>query len=137
MCLVVLSGNLDAVKVLLEHGANVEIGEQDGYTPMHGAGFQGRAEIARVLIEHGVPPSSKHKDGFTPLHRACWGKEQRHADTVRVLLEAGVNAGELSDAGTMCRDVTTNPATLSVLDEFVVKSGKSRLKRKSKAELDL
>ena len=25
---------------------------QDGYTPMHGAGFQGRAEIAQMLIDH-------------------------------------------------------------------------------------
>ena len=119
--------------MLLDHGANVEIGEQDGYTPMHGAGFQGRSEIADLLAKSGVPLSSKHKDGFTPIHRACWGKEQRHSDTVRVLLEAGVNANEKSDAGTMCRDVTTNPATIVVLDEFVTRSG--RTKRKSKSDL--
>ena len=36
----VLSGKLNAVKVLLGRGADTKIGEQDGYTPMHGAGFQ-------------------------------------------------------------------------------------------------
>merc|ERR1719223_1217236 len=127
----VLSGNIEAVKILLEHGANTELGEQDGYTPMHGAGFQGRAEIAAILLDHGVPASSKHKDGFTPLHRACWGKEDRHADTVRVLLENGVSANEKSNAGTMCRDVTTNAATIAVLDEFVLR----RKKRDEKADL--
>ena len=36
----VLSGKLRAVKVLLSKGADTSIGEKDGYTPMHGAGFQ-------------------------------------------------------------------------------------------------
>ena len=36
----VLSGKLNAVKVLLSLGADTSIGEKDGYTPMHGAGFQ-------------------------------------------------------------------------------------------------
>ena len=29
-----------AVEALLAAGADVSIGEKDGYTPMHGAGFQ-------------------------------------------------------------------------------------------------
>ena len=72
-----------------------------GYTPMHGAGFQGRAEIAKLLIAHGLDPSDRHSDGFTPIHRACWGREQRHADTVRVLLKAGVPFDEAASNG--CR----------------------------------
>ena len=61
------------------------VGEKDGYTPLHGAGFQGRAEIARLLLEdaRNLDPNSFHEDGFAPLHRACWGREQRHADTIR------------------------------------------------------
>ena len=35
-------------------GADTTIPEKDGYTPMHGAGFQGRAEIAKILMDHGV-----------------------------------------------------------------------------------
>ena len=97
---------------------------------MHGAGFQGRADIAKILIDHGVrcvpflrkwpngahipshfsckrcasliaggvlrlrqgPRGSvddKHSDGHHPIVRACWGREQRHTDTVRVMLEGG------------------------------------------------
>eukprot|EP00959_Pyramimonas_sp_CCMP1952_P214329 4484865-Pyramimonas_sp.AAC.1 len=85
----VLTGKLDAVQFLLARGANVSIGEKDGYTPMHGAGFQGRAEIAKVLIAHGIDVNERHKDGFTPIQRACWGRDKRHTDTVRVFLEAG------------------------------------------------
>lgn len=42
---------------------------------------------------------SQLQDGFTPIHRACWGSEQRHADTVRVFLKAGVPYDEPSDEG--------------------------------------
>jgi ankyrin repeat protein len=36
-----LQGKTDAVKALLQmDGVDVTIGEKDGYTPMHGAGFQ-------------------------------------------------------------------------------------------------
>jgi hypothetical protein len=36
-----LAGKHKAVKKLLEAGASWRIGEKDGYTCMHGAGFQG------------------------------------------------------------------------------------------------
>ena len=36
----VLSGKTEAVRALLKHQPDVTIGEKDGYTPMHGAGFQ-------------------------------------------------------------------------------------------------
>eukprot|EP01052_Picozoa_sp_SAG31_P001346 SAG31_NODE_46_length_30980_cov_226.095107_6_plen_119_part_00 len=52
-------------------------------------GFQGRAEIAQILIDAGVPVNDEHKDGHNPVVRACWGREQRHADTVEVMLKAG------------------------------------------------
>lgn len=85
----VLSGKVQAVKYLLRKGADVTIPEKDGYTPMHGAGFQGRSEIAKLLIKHGVPINDEHIDGYNPIHRACWGREERHTDTVRVFLEGG------------------------------------------------
>ena len=86
----VLQGKEKSVAALLHLGADTSIGEKDGYTPMHGAGFQGRASIAKALIAHGLDPSDQHRDGFMPIHRACWGGEQRHTDTVKVLLESGV-----------------------------------------------
>lgn len=36
----VLSGKLNAVRELLLRGADPHVPEKDGYTPMHGAGFQ-------------------------------------------------------------------------------------------------
>merc|ERR1739838_88517 len=53
----VLGGHYKLVKELLEMKADTSIPEKDGYTPMHGAGFQGRAEIAQMLINHGLDKS--------------------------------------------------------------------------------
>ena len=51
---------------------------------MHGAGFQGRAEIAKILMKNGVDiHGTTHTDGYLPFHRACWGRELIHAETVR------------------------------------------------------
>ena len=84
----VLSGKPALVKLLLERGADVTVPEKDGYTPAHGAGFQGRAEIMEMLHVHGIDVvNDVHSDGFTPLHRACWGSEPRHTDTVRFLID--------------------------------------------------
>lgn len=114
----VLAGATDAVAFLLESGADVTIGEQDGYTPMHGAGFQGRADVAKLLIDHGIDPSNMHKDGFTPIHRAGWGKEDRHTDTVRIFLEAGVSVFEQSRDGQVAREMSSNTATIQLLKKW-------------------
>jgi len=84
-----LMGKVNSLRRLLELGADPTIGEKDGYTPLHGAAFQGRAEAARALFKHASVPNEMHADGFYPVHRACWGKEGRHTDTVRVFLENG------------------------------------------------
>ena len=54
------------VRWCLENGADTTIAEKDGYTPMHGAAFQGHAYIVRLLLEHGVALRDVHKDGFEP-----------------------------------------------------------------------
>ena len=122
LMLAVLTGKTEVVKLLLEKGADVTIGEQDGYTPMHGAGFQGRHEVAKLLIDHGLDPLDAHKDGYTAIHRACWGKEERHTETVRVLLEAGVPYDLKASNGKMPLEMAKSPATQALLEEWSKKS---------------
>jgi len=122
----VLMGQTDIVRLLLElDEVDVTIGEKDGYTPMHGAGFQGRAEILKLLIKdrRKIDPNEFHRDGFAPLHRACWGQESRHTDTAKVFVElGGVPWNVKSKKGTICRDITSNPATRNLMKEYQNKS---------------
>ena len=110
-----LRGVAESVKFLLAAGADITIGEQQGYTPLHGAGFQGRDEVARILIEHGMDPAEFHEDGNAPFHRACWGGKKRHARTVEVFLDAGVDPEFENEDGKKCLDMTNNRRTKALV----------------------
>merc|ERR1711872_912679 len=111
----VLMGKVQIVKLLLaEDAVDVTVPEKDGYTPFHGAGFQGRAEIAKLLLQdkRNIDPNQKHKDGFTPMHRACWGQEKRHTDTVAMFVEVGNGPwDQKTSKGKTCMDITHNSGT--------------------------
>ena len=119
-----LRGNVDMVMTMLENGADATVAEKDGYTPPHGAGFQGRPEVMRVLKEVGGIDvvNSPHADGFFPIHRACWGREKRHADTVEFLVSVGEDPKRRStgDRKQTCLEMTRNPHTIEVLKKYGV-----------------
>ena len=85
------TNKLEAVRLLLERGADTTISDKDGYSPMHGAAFHGNAKVVKLLIDHGLDHSEYHDDGFAPLHRATVGENASHTETVRVFLENGVD----------------------------------------------
>ena len=90
----VLQGKAKAVATLIKLGADLTVPEKDGYTPMHGAGFQGRAKVAKLLAAAGVDVNDVHADGYAPIHRACWGTQQRHAETVEAMLALGATLAD-------------------------------------------
>ena len=101
------------------------------YTPMHGAGFQGRKEVAEVLFKHGVPLNDIHeKDKKGPVQRACWGSEPRHLETAKWMLE---NGAELM--GTELEETRTQEMT-EFLRSWLSKEGKGKKKdtKKQKKE---
>ena len=114
----VLQGKKAGVEILLKAGADPLVEGTDGYSPLHGAAFQGFADIARLLIdEYKVNPSIMHSDGYTPIHRACWGSTPGHADTVKVFIEAGINVKEeRSGQGYICEEMTENSGIKSILN---------------------
>lgn len=114
-----LHGWSGIVTYLLDQGADVNIGEKDGYTPAHGAGFQGRAKIMAILRQHGVDIFSlAEKDGFAPFHRACWGREERHTETIRYMLEQGVDLNlKGGPEQRTCFQMTPNQGTRALLIE--------------------
>ena len=127
LMMAVLSGKDEAVRILLSRGADVTIGEKDGYTPCHGAGFQGRADIMKMLIQHGLPcTTDRHSDGYTPLHRACWGNEPRHTETVRALLKAGAPPDQTSSDGKTPIQLTGNQGTKRLLRHRLDKRAESK-----------
>ena len=91
------NGNLEIVKLLVEHGAVVDIGKEAGdRTPLLEAAGHGHAEIVKFLIAKGADVNARGK-GLTPLLAACAGGHLRigpagdKPKTIRVLLENGAD----------------------------------------------
>ena len=109
------------VKTLLELGADASVGDENGYTVVHAAAFQGRPKVMQVLVKHGLDPNDMHADGFAPIHRACWGDKSHHTKTIEVLLKAGVSPLARTNKGKTPLDLTRNKETTNLLLEWIKK----------------
>lgn len=55
------------------------------------------------------------------MHRACWGTEERHTETVKVFLEAGVPVRHTAANGKTCWQMTKNKETKKLLKTYTAK----------------
>lgn len=81
-----MKGMHDTIGEILHHGANVELKNYVGATPLHIAAGHGQLEAATVLIQSKANVNSRDDHlGYTPLHEAS---HVGHAALVSLLLEA-------------------------------------------------
>ncbi|XP_071079655.1 protein phosphatase 1 regulatory subunit 27-like [Haliotis cracherodii] len=63
----VLDGNCDAVRLLVNHGADVNMLDGDHWTPLHAACAEGHADIVRFLLKKGANRHILTAEGERPL----------------------------------------------------------------------
>ena len=61
-------GNLEAVRVLLQAGAEVNSVNNDGWTALHSACKWNHVEIAKLLLNGGADCNAKTNGGLSPVH---------------------------------------------------------------------
>ena len=49
-----MNGNVEVVKVLAQHGADLSLKGQNGQTPLHLSAWKGNAEVGEVLLRAGA-----------------------------------------------------------------------------------
>jgi ankyrin repeat protein len=86
--------NTEMMKILLDRGANVEIKDADGETPVFVASSSRDPELVRLLLQAGANPNVKAKDGWSALMMAS---RDGHHQVVKDLLEAGADVFGASD----------------------------------------
>ncbi|MDD2710955.1 MAG: ankyrin repeat domain-containing protein [Verrucomicrobiae bacterium] len=93
-------GDLESVKLLLEAGADPNLGSKDGFTPLMLAAQNGQDAMAQALIEKKANPdtgaSGGKRAGLTALMVAA---VKGHANIAQMLLAAGANPGVRDSAG--------------------------------------
>ena len=84
-------GHIETVKLLIEHGTDVNMpvharSKTRGKMPLHHAARLGLVEIAELLIKHGADINAKSGRGNTPLKYAL---KHRHKDMIQFLKKHG------------------------------------------------
>jgi ankyrin repeat protein len=89
-------GDVEVVRLLLDHGADINETNANQTTALHQATLNGRAAVVKLLIERGAKIEAKDQFGATPLHEAAhWGQPE----AARELLDRGANVQARDDHG--------------------------------------
>jgi ankyrin repeat protein len=84
-----------AVKVLLEAGADINAVNEADFTALHGAAYRGLNEVVQYLVEHGASINARDFRGRTPYRLAEGSKQsfqfQDWPETAELLKRLGAN----------------------------------------------
>ena len=80
------TGHANTVKDMLAAGANVNVKDEHGNTPLLEAARNGHDDVVRALLAAGADTKVRNLDSKTALMLAL---QNSHEDTVRALREAG------------------------------------------------
>lgn len=89
--------DVEAVRTLLQQGADPNAAQADGLTALHWAALNDQLDIAQILLYAGVTVKPVTRvGGYTPLHLAS---RAGHSGIVRALLEAGAKPDAFTTTG--------------------------------------
>ncbi len=113
-----MRGDVEAVRMLLRGGADVNEAQGDGMTALHWAARLGNAELADVLIYAGASLSAGTRIGsYTPLHIAT---REGRAKVVEVLLDAGADPRSVStNSGTTPLHLAARSGNVDIVSQLI------------------
>jgi uncharacterized protein len=79
---IALSQDLETARILITQGADVNMEQAGGYTPLHQAAAAGLTELTRLLLDAGADPGCRCHQGKTP---ADYARERNHAAVLQQL----------------------------------------------------
>ena len=89
-------GYLKAVKELIECKIDVDVLDENDFTPLHWAALNGHSEIVRLLLANGSDITMKTRMDRNSLHLAAINGQD---EIVKLLIDNGINVDVLDDQG--------------------------------------
>jgi hypothetical protein len=84
---IAISRDCETARLLIEQGADVNMAQAGGYTPLHQAAANGRADLVQILLEAGANPAMPCHQGKTPTDYA---RERKHDGVLQLLTASRV-----------------------------------------------
>ncbi|XP_044751709.1 ankyrin-3-like [Coccinella septempunctata] len=84
------------VRLLLNKGAEVDVGSIINRTPLHICAIYGQADTAEALLEYNAYPNFQDTNGQIPLHLACM---QGNESVIRLLISYGSSLNLKNELG--------------------------------------
>ena len=103
--------DVNKIKRLIEEGADVNVKDNDGRSPLH---YVGSAVAAKLLIEAGADVNAKDNYEDSPLHQAV---NKGNADLVKLLIEEGADVNAKGFAGRTPLHIVRHTAIAKLLVE--------------------
>lgn len=82
-------GGTEVVRTLLLGGADVDLGNAAGRTPLHAASGWCNVELVVLLLDNGASAAATDNDGDKPIDVVCVEPVERRHAVISLLTEAG------------------------------------------------
>lgn len=80
--------SVEAIKTLLLHDVDINLQDNDGWTPLHLAVQSRRTDVVRLLLMKGADKTLKNQDGLTPLELCLHsGRDTKTYELIKLLKE--------------------------------------------------
>ncbi len=112
------NGDKEAIRTLLQKGANVNAADADGTIALHWASYRDDIETATLFIKSGAKVNTANDLGATPLWTAS---QNGSAAMTRLLLEAGANPNMALLSGETPLMVAARGGYPSVVEQLIAK----------------
>ena len=106
---------MERVMVLIAEGADVNLADRAGFTPLHFAAQAQQETVAQVLLSAGALVDARDSYGKTPLSVALFNVRDGDGAVVRVLLAAGADPEAQNNFGVSPRGLAETVANYDLM----------------------